>query len=99
MLVMEQIEALAEEVQPLVSEVRDSDLVKDVETIAKGLADASGDLRRLKSSMLTPENSDLIKQSIFTLIFTLKNIESISSDISGFTGDEATRRHGGTSSC
>ncbi|KAM3210660.1 hypothetical protein ACQJBY_064560 [Aegilops geniculata] len=100
---LSRIEALAEEVQPLVSEVRDSDLVKDVETIAKGLADASGDLRRLKSSMLTPENSDLIKQSIFTLIFTLKNIEackfltcyfqSISSDISGFTGDEATRRN------
>uniref|UniRef100_A0A453JN57 Uncharacterized protein n=2 Tax=Aegilops tauschii subsp. strangulata TaxID=200361 RepID=A0A453JN57_AEGTS len=93
MLVMEQIEALAEEVQPLLSEVRESDLVKDVETIAKGLAEASGDLRRLKSSMLTPENSDLIKQSIFTLIFTLKNIESISSDISGFTGDEATRQN------
>jgi len=31
--------------------------------------------RKLKSSMLTPENTDLIKQSIFTLIFTLKNIE------------------------
>lgn len=74
--------------------------------------------------MLTPENTDLIKQSIFTLIFTLKNIEvctfdtpstfvvslsqteqevemhltlvkiqSISSDISGFTGDETTRRN------
>ena len=25
--------------------------------------------------MLNPENTDLIKQSIFTLIFTLKNIE------------------------
>ncbi|OEL36853.1 Protein TRIGALACTOSYLDIACYLGLYCEROL 2, chloroplastic [Dichanthelium oligosanthes] len=87
------IEALAEEIQPMLSEVRDSDLLKDVETIAKGLADASGDLRRLKSSMLTPENTDLIKQSIFTLIFTLKNIESISSDISGFTGDETTRRN------
>uniref|UniRef100_A0A0E0FZK4 Mce/MlaD domain-containing protein n=1 Tax=Oryza nivara TaxID=4536 RepID=A0A0E0FZK4_ORYNI len=90
---LSRIEALAEEIQPLLSEVRDSDLVKDVEIIAKGLADASGDLRRLKSSMLTPENTDLIKQSIFTLIFTLKNIESISSDISGFTGDDATRRN------
>uniref|UniRef100_A0A804QVX4 Mce/MlaD domain-containing protein n=1 Tax=Zea mays TaxID=4577 RepID=A0A804QVX4_MAIZE len=86
------IEDLAEEMQPLLSEVRDSDLLKDVETIAKGLADASVDLR-LKSSMLTPENTDLIKQSIFTLIFTLKNIESISSDISGFTGDETTRQN------
>jgi len=78
--------------------------------------------RKLKSSMLTPENTDLIKQSIFTLIYTLKNLEvcpfsrilhcvvcvsrtedmalplsnliqSISSDISGFTGDETTRRN------
>lgn len=45
MVVMEQIEALAEEIQPMLSEVRDSDLLKDVEIIAKGLADASGDLR------------------------------------------------------
>jgi hypothetical protein len=29
----------------MLSEARDSDLLKDVETIAKGLADASGDLR------------------------------------------------------
>ncbi|KAG8067577.1 hypothetical protein GUJ93_ZPchr0005g14784 [Zizania palustris] len=87
------IEALSEEIQPLLSEVRDGDLLKDVEVIAKGLADASGDLRKLKSSMLTTENSDLIRQSIFTLIFTLKNIESISSDISGFTGDETTRQN------
>ncbi|XP_044428770.1 protein TRIGALACTOSYLDIACYLGLYCEROL 2, chloroplastic isoform X1 [Triticum aestivum] len=42
---LSRIEALAEEVQPLLSKVGDSDLVKDVETIAKGLADASGDLR------------------------------------------------------
>lgn len=50
-------------------------------------------IRRMKSSMLTAENTDLIKQSIFTLIYTLKNIESISSDVSGFTGDEATTRN------
>jgi hypothetical protein len=52
MFVMEQIEALAEEAQPLLSEVRDSDLVKDVETIAKGLADASGDLRYCSTALL-----------------------------------------------
>lgn len=55
MLVMEQqIEALAEEIQPMLSEVRGSDLLKDVETIAKGLADASGDLRYycLESTMM-----------------------------------------------
>uniref|UniRef100_A0A453SJH2 Uncharacterized protein n=1 Tax=Aegilops tauschii subsp. strangulata TaxID=200361 RepID=A0A453SJH2_AEGTS len=37
--------------------------------------------------MLTPEIIHLVKQSIFTLTFTRKNIEfqSISSDISCFT--------------
>uniref|UniRef100_A0A0D9WE99 Mce/MlaD domain-containing protein n=1 Tax=Leersia perrieri TaxID=77586 RepID=A0A0D9WE99_9ORYZ len=90
---LSRFEALAEEIQPLLSEVHDSDLLKDVEVITKGLAEASGDLRKLKSSMLTPENTDLIRQSIFTLVFTLKNIESISSDISAFTGDETTRQN------
>jgi len=53
-VLVEQIEALAEEIQPMLSEVRDSDLLKDVETIAKGLADASGDLRYcfLESTMM-----------------------------------------------
>ncbi|KAF0928451.1 hypothetical protein E2562_003263 [Oryza meyeriana var. granulata] len=73
---------------------------RTVHTSARRLRAGPGQLegftleaRRLNSSMLTPENADLIKQSIFTLIFTLKNIESISSDISGFTGDKATRRN------
>ncbi|WOL05110.1 hypothetical protein Cni_G13833 [Canna indica] len=87
------IEALAEGIQPLLAEVRDSTLLKDVESLTKRLAEATEDLRRVQSAILTPENAELIRQSIFTLIFTLKNIESISSDISGFTSDEATRRN------
>ncbi|XP_042424289.1 protein TRIGALACTOSYLDIACYLGLYCEROL 2, chloroplastic-like isoform X4 [Zingiber officinale] len=87
------IEVLAEDIQPLLAEVRDSTLLKDVESLTKSLAMATEDLRKVQSAILTPENADLIKQSIFTLIFTLKNIESISSDISSFTGDEATRRN------
>ncbi|KAJ1695445.1 hypothetical protein LUZ63_012143 [Rhynchospora breviuscula] len=90
---LEKLEALAEDVKPLLSEVRDSALIKDVETITKSLAEATKDFRRLQSSVLIPENSDLVRQSVYSLIFTLKNIESISSDISGFTGDEATRKN------
>ncbi|KAJ6820695.1 protein TRIGALACTOSYLDIACYLGLYCEROL 2, chloroplastic [Iris pallida] len=87
------IEVMAEDIQPLLSEVCDSSLLKDVENLTKNLAVATEDLRKVHSSILTSENTDLIRQSIFTLIFTLRNIESISSDISGFTGDEATRRN------
>ncbi|KAL2513563.1 Protein TRIGALACTOSYLDIACYLGLYCEROL 2 [Forsythia ovata] len=87
------IKAMAEDIQPLLAEVHDSGLLKEVENLTKTLTQASGDLRRVHSSIMTPENTELIQKSIYTLIFTLKNIESISSDILGFTGDEATRRN------
>ncbi|KAE8076558.1 hypothetical protein FH972_015201 [Carpinus fangiana] len=87
------IKAMADDVQPLLAEVRDSGLLKEVENLTRSLTEASEDLRRVHSSIMTPENTELIQKSIYTLIFTLKNIENISSDILGFTGDEATRRN------
>ncbi|KAA8544666.1 hypothetical protein F0562_019487 [Nyssa sinensis] len=87
------IKAMAEDVQPLLAEVRDSGLLKEVESLTKSLTQASEDLRRVHSSIMTPESTELIQKSIYTLIFTLKNIENISSDILGFTGDEATRQN------
>lgn len=87
------IQSLAEDVEPLLAEVHDSGLLKEVEKLTKSLTRASEDLRKVQSSILTPENTELIQKSIYTLIFTLKNIENISSDISGFTGDEVTRKN------
>ncbi|KAH9606697.1 hypothetical protein KSS87_012180 [Heliosperma pusillum] len=90
---LSKIQAMSEDIQPLLSEVRDSGLLKEVETLTRSLTQATEDLRRVHSTILTPENTELIQKSIYTLIFTLKNIESISSDILGFTGDEATRQN------
>lgn len=87
------IEAMAEDIQPLLSEIRDSGLLREFESLTRSLAGTTEDLRKAQSSILTPENSQLIRQSIYTLVFTLKNIESISSHISGFTGDEVTRNN------
>ncbi|PSS11312.1 Protein TRIGALACTOSYLDIACYLGLYCEROL 2 like [Actinidia chinensis var. chinensis] len=87
------IKAMAEDVQPLLAEVRDSGLLKEIENLTKSLTEASEDLRRVHSSIMTPENTELIRKSVYTLIFTLKNIENISSDIVGFTGDDATRQN------
>eukprot|EP00268_Persea_americana_P040096 TRINITY_DN39754_c0_g2_i1.p1 TRINITY_DN39754_c0_g2~~TRINITY_DN39754_c0_g2_i1.p1 ORF type:complete len:115 (-),score=24.60 TRINITY_DN39754_c0_g2_i1:130-474(-) len=92
-VVMPQVEAMAEDIQPLLSELHDSGLLREFESLTKSLTETTEDLRKLQSSILNPENTDLIRKSVYTLIFTLKNIESISSDISGFTGDEATRRN------
>ncbi|KAJ7947479.1 protein TRIGALACTOSYLDIACYLGLYCEROL 2, chloroplastic-like [Quillaja saponaria] len=87
------IQAMAEDVQPLLAEVHGSGLLKEVESLTRSLTQASDDLRRVHLSIMTPENTELIQKSIYTLTFTLKNIENISSDILGFTGDEATRRN------
>lgn len=88
-----QIKAMAEDVQPMLADVRDSGLLKEVESLTRSLALTSEDIRRVHSTVMTPENTELIRKSIYTLVFTLKNVESISSDILGFTGDEATRRN------
>lgn len=42
---MSQIQAMAEDVQPLLAEVRDSGLLKEVETLTKSLTLVSEDLR------------------------------------------------------
>lgn len=87
------IRAMSEDIQPLLSEIRDTGLLKEVESLTRSLTEGSEDLRRVHSCIMTAENTKLIQNSIHNLIYTLKNIESISSDISGFTGDEATRRN------
>ena len=44
-VVMFQIEAMTEDVQPLLTEVRDSGLLKEVENLTRSLTQASEDLR------------------------------------------------------
>ncbi|KAH0852312.1 hypothetical protein HID58_090873 [Brassica napus] len=90
---LRKIQAMAEDAQPLLSEFRDSGLLKEVECLTRSLTQASDDMRKVHSSIMTPENTELIQKSIYTLVYTLKNVESISSDILGFTGDEATRKN------
>ncbi|KAH0462506.1 hypothetical protein IEQ34_010081 [Dendrobium chrysotoxum] len=87
------VELLAEDIQPLLAEIRDSAVLKDVEVLTKSLAETTEELRGLRSSILTPENVEIFRQAIFTLVYTLRNLESISSNISVFTSDEATRQN------
>ncbi|KAI3841479.1 hypothetical protein MKW92_039235 [Papaver armeniacum] len=73
------IEAMAEDLEPFLSEVRDSGLLKEVEGLAKNLSAENA------SSIMTPENTEGIRKSIYSFLFTLKNIEV---DFSPFTSNE-----------
>lgn len=44
-VVMSQIQAMAEDAQPLLSEFRDSGLLKEVESLTRSLTQASDDMR------------------------------------------------------
>lgn len=87
------IEAIAEDVRPLLADVRSSSLLKNVASLTKSIAQTSEEFRNAQGSILRPENAEMMKKSIASLVFILKNVESISSNVSGFTGDEATRRN------
>ncbi|CAK9316082.1 unnamed protein product [Citrullus colocynthis] len=70
------IRAMAEDVQPLLAEVRDSGLLKEVERLIRSLSYATEDLRSMHASVMTLENTELLQKSISTLIHTLKNIKA-----------------------
>ncbi|KAL0857197.1 hypothetical protein Bca101_062351 [Brassica carinata] len=74
---LRKIQAMAEDAQPLLSEFRDSGLLKEVECLTRSLTQASDDMRKVHSSIMTPENTELIQKSIYTLVYTLKNVEAM----------------------
>lgn len=90
---LSKVEGLAEDLKPLLKEVQNGGLLRELQQLAKVLSEASLDLRRLNDSVMTPENMELLRQSVSTLTKTLKNIESISGDVSGLTGDATTRHN------
>ncbi|MCO5551766.1 hypothetical protein L7F22_005269 [Adiantum nelumboides] len=90
---LSKVTTLVGELEPLLKDVQNGGLLTELEVLMKIVNEASGDLRMLNESVLTPENRELLRQSVTTLTKTLKNVENISGDVSGITGDAATRQN------
>ncbi|CAI5958710.1 unnamed protein product [Closterium sp. NIES-64] len=90
---LEKVNGLMTDIEPMLQDVREGDLLKNLEQLTKVASDAASDLRQLNSSILTKENTELLRQSVSTLTKTLKHVEGISADISSLTGDPSTRDH------
>ena len=88
-----QAEAIAAEVKPLLTGVREGELLASVERLAESAAATAADVRKLNAAVLTEENTELLRQSVTTLTKTLQNLEAISGDVSSMTGDPTTRTH------
>ncbi|XP_024390335.1 protein TRIGALACTOSYLDIACYLGLYCEROL 2, chloroplastic [Physcomitrium patens] len=87
------VQSMAEDVEPLLKEVREGGLLKDFEKLTKVAAEAGRDLSNLNKVVLTSDNTELLRDSVSTLTKTLKHVESISKDVSGVTGDAKTRNN------
>ncbi|CAM6011871.1 unnamed protein product [Sphagnum balticum] len=87
------VQGMAEDIGPLLKEVREGGLLKELEQLTKVATESGRDLGLLSKSVLTSENRDLLRDSVSTLSKTLKHVESISADVSGVTGDSRTRHN------
>lgn len=87
------VKSMATDIEPLLKEVREGRLLKDFENLTKVAAETGRDLSNLNKSVLTSDNTELLRDSVSTLTKTLKHVESISKDVSGVTGDAKTRNN------
>lgn len=84
---------LAEEVVPILKEVRQGQLVGNMETLTSTASEAANDIHRLQNEVLTQDNVDALRQSVLTLTKTLEHIESISGNIGTVTSDGGVQKN------
>ncbi|KAK9829546.1 hypothetical protein WJX72_006404 [[Myrmecia] bisecta] len=84
---------LIEEVTPLLNELRQGSLVGNLEEMTKTVADVMADVRKLENEVLTPENVRALRDSIVTLTKCAENLETVTSDFAGVTGDAKVKTH------
>ncbi|CAM6047849.1 unnamed protein product [Sphagnum compactum] len=84
---------MAEDIGPLLKEMREGELLKDLAYLMKFATKSGRDLGVLSKSVLTSENRHHLQDSVSTLSKALKQVESISADVSSVTGDARTRHN------
>lgn len=89
-LVKEAIQ-LAKEVTPILQELNKQEMVGTVEELLSVASKTVEDINHMNKIILTEDNLLLLRESVGTLLSTLKNIENISGSVSGLTGDSATQ--------
>lgn len=80
--------ALADEVVPLIAELRAGNLVGNVEALTQVAAEAAADVQRLQTEVLTEGNVGALRESVQTLTKTLQHVERIAGDLGGMTSDK-----------
>lgn len=83
--------ALAEDVAPLLADLKAGGLLPSVESLAASAASAAADIRALQGDVLTPDNVAALRDAVRTLTRTLEHVEAVARDVGGVTGDARVR--------
>jgi len=82
---------LADEVAPLLADLRAGGLLGSVESLASTAAAAAADVRALQGDVLTPDNVVALRDAVRCLTRTLEHVEGVARDVGGVTGDARVR--------
>ncbi|KAI3841477.1 hypothetical protein MKW92_039233 [Papaver armeniacum] len=93
----ERVASVIEEAKPLLAKnlcyLKYSGLLKDPEGLTRNLTAATADMRKMHSSIMTPESTERLRKSIDSFFFTLKTIEDFLpfGRITGWSADNEAR--------
>ncbi|KAA6424956.1 MAG: ATP-binding cassette superfamily [Trebouxia sp. A1-2] len=82
---------LVDEITPLLNELRQGNLVGNLEALTKSASEAASDIHNLQTEVLTDENVKALRESVVTLTRTLEHIEGITGDVGVLTGDSKVK--------
>jgi len=72
---LKQVTVLADEIGPMLEEMNRRDMVGTMQDLTSAAATAIEDINKMSSAVITEENLSLLRESVGTLVNTLKNIE------------------------
>ncbi|XGV96232.1 MAG: MlaD family protein [Leptolyngbya sp. BL-A-14] len=76
---------------PVVSQVQQGQLIRNLETLSANAAQASANLRDVSTALNSPSNLMVLQQTLDSARVTFQNVQKITSDLDELTGDPAFR--------
>lgn len=86
-----QLQTTVRSLSPVLSQVQQSQLLRNLETLSDNAAQASANLRDVSNGLNSPTNVLVLQQTLDSARATFQNTQKITSDLDELTGDPAFR--------
>lgn len=90
-LITTQLRTTVTNLNPIVSQVKQGQLLQNLETLSANAAQASANLRDVSNALNSPSNLTVLQQTLDSARVTFQNVQKITSDLDELTGDPAFR--------